>query len=298
MQRLVPTALLLAALIAAACGAGSNKKPATPTDTPTSEVAATPAPTNTQTRSSQTATAAANRAVRGGSGGSGGAAGATNTPAQPGAAGGRGVSGLFSTLFGSALDDGTDDETEPPPASDGTITRFLPGPEDLPAGYTSVSDATFRVPDGISTTGGIDIAMRGFKSDDPSAGFSVLAAMVLKPDDLQSLGATIPRPGTVDEQALVDAIRAQAGGDLDNATIDIQLLDLAGVGEDGGGIQVTLSDSSVADPAAAVGVAMRMYLFSRGQYAGMVMRLVLGQALPGDADDLAVARLIDRNLQQ
>lgn len=66
---------------------------------------------------------------------------------------------VFGSLFGSALSGaGGGGSTARLGAGDPALKAYLPSASDLPPGYSSFGEFSFRTPDGVSKTGGIDIA--------------------------------------------------------------------------------------------------------------------------------------------
>lgn len=273
--------LIAAMAVAAACG-GGDKKPAAsaPTDQPAAT--ATAEPTAQPTPTKKTAPAKDEKAV----------------------------GGVFNSLFSGALSGG-----EAPTGSAGLgqadpkLSTYLPADDEFPAGFAPMGEFSFRVPDGISTNGKMDMAAKmafsgGIASKDLSK-MGILMAMVLKPDDLQSLGGAFDDIKDLDPQDLKDTFRQSAGGAGGFDITDVQVLDSRGIGDGSAGIQMTIDVGSLAGAFSGVGavdgspgvITMRMYIFSRGDYAGAVLRMAFTNSLPDDGKELALAHIVDRNLK-
>ena len=296
MKRTLFGVVAFVTLLAVACGGDKN-----------TSSSATSAPATQTTGSSATAKPA------------------SKTPAPAKTSGADGakskdvVSGLFSTLFTGALNGGT----TPGSLGDGdpTLKQYLPADSDLPKGYAFQGQFTSRAPDGVSTSGGIDIAAEIATNGDPSAkdpDFSklgLLMAIVLKPDDLQSLGSALDSIKELSEQDLASAFSQGGAGDTGGLirVKNVKVLDASGVGDGGAGFQMTIDLGGLADILGALGgdatpasggpdlsklaITMRMYLFARGDYAGGVIRMAFADSLPGDVDELGLAKIIDGKLK-
>lgn len=295
MKRSLLSLLAVVALTAASCG-GADKKPASTTAAPTEPtMAATPK------SSSKTPTAAKT------------STGATKDKS------GELVGGLFGSIFSNAFGDADSSAWNNLGAADESLKQYLPSNSDLPDGYTPMGQRTFRGPDGISETGGIDIAIETATKGDASSAkdfskLSMLMAMVMKPDDLQSLGDAFSAIKDLDKQDLEDALTQGATGGSEGmfGIRDVKVLDANGLGEGGFGFQMTLdlgglgsifgalgdsgSDSGAPDLSELV-ITVRMYLFSRGDYVGGIMRMAFSDELEDDVDEIALAKIIDRKLK-
>ncbi len=271
MARTLAVVLLIPALaLAAACGSGD--KNATVSPAPTSAAAAT--------------------AV---------ASAPTSAPASDNATG-----NIFSTVLGSALNGGGGDAAAEP-ASDPTIGRFLPDDSDLPAGFAAFNQFSYRVPDGISANGGMDmaasIAINGASagSDLSSAGF--LMSMVIKPDDLTALGKTLDQLGSLDDATLQKSIEDSGGSFQGIKITEVHALDASGLGDGAAGISMTMdmsgyiaSTGGASVPGLSV-MTMHMFVFGRGDYIGGVIRMGFTDTLPAGVDELGLAKVIDSKIQ-
>ncbi len=298
MKRSLFVLLAAASLLAAACGGSDKKAPTTapsgqPTDAPVAS--ATPIATLTARPSART------------------------TPPPTGSNGKDVLGGLFNTVFTGALSGGEGLANKGFGAGDPRLVQYLPSNADLPAGYTSSGQYTFRAPDGISSSGGIDIAAEVATTGDataPTPDFStigVLMAMVLKPDDLQSLGSAFDSIKSLDQKGLEDALLQGTGTEGLFKIKDAKVLDAPGLGDGGAGFQMTidlggfgsifkgLSDDSTpvagAPDLSKLMITMRMYLFARGDYAGGILRMAFADTLANDVDEVALAKIIDEKLR-
>ena len=133
------------ALIAMACGGGDKK--ATATDAPASSETSV-ATTVARARSTSTPKPSATKA-------SSSLPQAAGTPVG-GSASSKSFGTIFSSLFGGAFSgagapDGLGE-------GDPGLKQYLPDASDFPSGYETMGQHTFRTPDGISNSGGMDIA--------------------------------------------------------------------------------------------------------------------------------------------
>ena len=194
---------------------------------------------------------------------------------------------------------------------DPTLKNYLPAASDLPPGYAPFGEFTFRTPDGVLKTGGIDIAASmAFSGDitsrDPS-GVGILMTMAMKPDDLQSLGDAFNQFKNLTQRDLEDALKQGTGDTQGFALKDVRVLDASGLGDGAAGFQMTIDLSALSNAfGGQTGVAgapklssmtMRMYMFARGDYAGAVIRMGFADDLANNVDELALARVIDRKLK-
>jgi len=250
------------------------------------------------------------------------AAASTANPAKdsastPEASGGAGnaVGSIFSTLFSS-------DPLNLSPAGDGgavpafgpgdeSLKRYLLTKDDIPAGYSSMGEFTYRVPDGVSKEGGMDMAASMFTSGDPQSddpsGATVVMSMVLKPDDLTQLGDAFAQAKDLSEEDLRDAIAQGAGASGGRDLFQVKLLDAGGLGEGGFGMEMTMDlgallgafaegfgadETAKADMEKMSKITMRMYIFATGDYAGGVIRMGFSETLPDDVNELALAKVV------
>jgi hypothetical protein len=280
-------ALLLvpAFALAVACGSG-DKKP---------ESASAPSSASTATAAPRPTSAAAQEPER-----------PTTDAQEP--TGDTAVGNIFSTVFGGALGGGASNRSAQQQPSDPNLGRFLPADSDLPEGFTPAGQFTYRIPDGISENGGMDMAAEmaiggDFASSNPAGG-SMLMAMVLKPDDLTALGKALGDLGSLDDATLKKSLE-DAGGSFAGIIIkDVHALDASGLGEGGAGLSMTMDMSDYISklgagsvPAGLSVMTMHMYMFGRGDYMGAVIRIGFSDTLPGDVDELGLAKIIDRKLQ-
>ena len=140
-------------------------------------------------------------------------------------------------------------------------------------------------------------------------------AMVLKPDDLQSLGAAFNSIKSLNEQDLKDML-AQGAGSGDGSLVlikNVKVLDAAGLGDGNVGFQMTIDLGAIASIFSGLGgdatpesgapdlsklvMTMRIYLFARGDYAGGIMRMAFSDSLTDDVDEIGLAKIIDAKLK-
>jgi len=299
------------AVLAAACGGGDKKAPAAEPSVPTQK----PAATATAKASAKTP-ASSKSATRG----------KTATPASNSKSE-KTISGLFGSLFSSALSGGPGASGDSGLGAGGlgegdpALAKYLPSNSDLPDGYAPQGQFNFRAPDGISDTGGIDIAAEIASTGDPSAAdmdFSkagMLMLMVLKPDDLQSLGEAFDSIKSLNEQDLKDTLSQGAGGGDGGLVLikNVKVLEADGLGDGNVGFQMTIDLGGIASIFAGLGgdatpspdapdlsklaITMRIYLFARGDYAGGIMRMAFSDSLSNDVDEVALAKIIDAKLK-
>jgi hypothetical protein len=291
---------LILALASAACGGGDKKPSATvaaPKDQPaaaaTPGVAArSPTVSKASARASSTASASKDEEA---------------------------VGGLFNLLFNKALNGGEGGDTSGLGEGDPNLTKYLPSNADLPPGYTSRGQQTYRAPDGISETGGMDIAVEVATTGDVStdqpdfSNAGVLMALVIKPDDLQSLGDAFDAIKGLDEQDLEDALLQGTGTDGLFTLKDVRVFDTDGLGDGNVGFQMTidlgafgaifsgLAGDATPEPGAPdlsnLQMTMRIYLFARGDYAGGIVRMAFTDKLSDDVDEVELAKIIDGKLK-
>jgi hypothetical protein len=219
---------------------------------------------------------------------------------------GDSAANIFSTVLGGALNGGGGSGAAQA-ASDPTLSRFLPDDSDLPPGFTVFNQLSYRVPDGITTNGGMDtaasIAVRGEPGSSDLSTVSLLMSMVMKPDDLTALGKTLDQLGSLDDATLKKSIQ-DSGGSFQGVKItDVHILDASGLGEGAAGISMTMDMSgyvgslgSASGPQVSV-MTMHMYIFGRGDYMGAVIRMGFTDTLPAGVDEIGLAKVIDRKLQ-
>lgn len=278
MNRILLPFVAIVALAAVACGSG-DKKPA-PTEAPEPTAAA-----------------------------------ASSSPAAS-SSGEEAVGGIFNTIFSSgALTRGAGGgDAGEMPARDASLKDYLLTENDVPSGYTPTGDFSYRLPDGISKNGGMDMAASMFMSGDLAAsdptGSTILMSMVLKPDDLTQLGEQFSAAKSLSEQDLRDAI-GQGGDAFGGLKItDVQVLDASGLGEGGFGMAMTIDMSEIFGAfAGAAGVTegapdiaklgtmtMRMYFFAKGDYAAGIVRMGFAASLPSDVDEKELAKVLEGRL--
>jgi hypothetical protein len=282
------------AMLAVACG-GGDKKTVSPTVAPTERVAAdTAIPAKTVVAGNTVTPSAATKSE-------------------------KTISGLFGSIFTGALNGPQGQAPNGLGAGDPALLAYLPPNRALPSGYTPAGEYTFRAPDGISVTGGIDIAAELATAGDATASnpdfskLGVLMALVMKPDDLQSLGAAFDSIKSLDQQQLEDALTSGTGANGLFTLQNVKVFQTDGLGDGNVGMQMTLdlgafgslfsglSGTATPDPGAPdlsnLKLTMRLYLFARGNYAGGLLRMVFTDALPGDVDEVGLAKQIDDALK-
>ncbi len=227
------------------------------------------------------------------------------------------ISSLFGAIFNGALDGEQGLPAGELGEGDPALTEYLPPNSALPDGYAPVGQYTLRAPDGISETGGIDIAAALAMSGDPESQqadllrVGVLMALVMKPDDLQSLGDVFDSIRGFDEQELEDALTAGTGTEGIFTLEDVKVFQTEGLGDGNVAMQMTINLGGFGalfgglggDAAAATGadsslkLTMRLYLFARGDYAGGLLRMAFADSLADDVDEAGLAKLIDDKLK-
>ncbi len=302
MKRTLFSVLTVITVTAAACGGGDKAAP-------------TPEPAAPTQKPAVTATANAGATTP--------ASAKSATPAR--SKGEKAISGLFGSLFSSAFSGGGQSADSLGGGGlgegDPALAKYLPSNADLPEGYTPQGQFTFRAPDGISETGGIDVATQIASTGDPTAidaDFSkagMLMAMVLKPDDLQSLGEAFDTMKELDEEDLKEAFAEGAGGGDGGLMLikNVDVLEADGLGDGNVGFQLTIDLGGIASifsgltgdatPEAdapdlsKLAITMRIYLFARADYAGGIMRMAFSDALADDVDEIGLAKIIDNKLK-
>ncbi len=195
------------------------------------------------------------------------------------------------------------------------MKNYLPSSADLPDGFSEAGTFTFSAPDGISDSGTIDMAMmmamRGdVTSPDNIAGAEMLMSMVMRPEDLQSLGGALEELKNLDEESLREEFEGAGGGGLPFEFSNFRVLDASDLGDGGAGIEVTMdmgelfdtfggafgADAGGVDLDALSTMSMRMYFFGRGNYMGATMHIAFSDTLSAADADLALARAIDAKL--
>lgn len=282
--RILAAFVVLVALAAAACG-GNGKPAPTQASKASPSVAPTVAPTPASTSGASTS---------------------TETGAEA-------VGSIFNTIFSSGALDGATGSGAASNGGDPSLEQYLLSQADVPAGYTSQGDVTYRLPDGISKQGGMNMAASTFISGDPAAadpsGMTILMSMVIRPDGLTNLGGALSQAKNMTTQDLRDAI-TQGMGQLGGAikVNDVQILDASGLGDGGFGMSMTIdmsalmntlagaSGGNATDNSTAVAkvstMTMRMYFFGKGDYMAGVMRMGFSNRLPSDVNEKALAKVM------
>jgi hypothetical protein len=159
----------------------------------------------------------------------------------------------------------------------------------------------------VATTGDVSADQPDFSN----AG--VLMAMVIKPDDLQSLGDAFDSIKGLDKKDLEDALLQGTGTDGLFILKDVRVFDTKGLGDGNVGFQMTidlgafgamfggLAGDATPEPGAPdlsnLQMTMRMYLFARGDYAGGILRMAFADTLASDVDEVGLAKIIDGKLK-
>lgn len=282
------------ALLTVACGSGDKKVPSPTVGTAATSAAQTPTTGKTA------------------------ATGKTATP-KASTKSEKTISGLFGSIFNGALNGPQGAELRGLGEADPALTKYLPPNSALPDGYTPVGQYTFRAPDGISESGGIDIAVEMATRSEPASGeadfskMGMLMALVMKPDDLQSLGEAFDSIKDLDQQQLEDTLSAGTGMDGIFTIQNAKVFQTEGLGDGNVGMQMTIDLSAFGslfsglggDVTAEAGIpdlsnlklTMRLYLFARGDYAGGLLRMAFQDSLPNDVDEVRLAKLIDEALK-
>ena len=284
MKRVLSTITVLLALGAAACGGAASDETATRGDD-APRATRTPKPEAPKATATSVLhpirTPSPDEVPSASSGSGGGLASLLNTALGASSGGAAGLGGGDSELEQYLLDD-----------------------SDLPSGYATFGEFSFRAPDGISTSGGADIsaslAMKGDPAD--TTDIAMLMSMVMRFDDLQDLESMFGEAGELDPQAIEEAIDdAGAGGMIR----DIEMLDASGLGDHAFGMTMTMDLGGIVEGFGGDGgdlggldaMTIHMYFFGRGKYAGALMRLGTGETLGGDVDEMALARILDAKLK-
>lgn len=277
-------------IFAAACGSGDKKAPPPTAATPELAASQTPAPGKTPVASKTTTTKSE-----------------------------KTISGLFGLLFNGVLNGAAGNEPGGLGEGDPSLSQYLPPDSALPDGYAPGGQYTFRAPDGISDTGGIDIAAEIATAGDTTAAnpdfstLGVLLALVMKPDDLQSLGAAFNSIKAFTQQELDDALSAGTGTEglfkvqnakvfqtdgLGDGNVGMQMtIDLGAFGSLFGGLAGDATPDAAGPDLSKLKLTMRLYLFARGDYAGGLLRMGFTDSLAGDIDEVGLAKLIDEKLK-
>lgn len=209
----------------------------------------------------------------------------------------------FSAGSGGAGIDGTQLGS-----GDVSLKQYLLTAAELPAGYRPAGEFTARLPDGISTQGGGDVAVgmaaKGDALNADRKSFSMLMSMAMRFDDLQALADVLGQ--CPDERQLKDELAGSGGGGLFGDLLkDVQVLDASGLGDGGCGLAMTMDLGGLADLFGAgsgsgevpSSITMRMYFFGRGRYAGALIRMAAGESLRDGVDERALAKIIDDKLK-
>jgi hypothetical protein len=289
LNRSLSIAVLLVTLVAVACGSG-DKRAAEPTKQPAAPSEASEPRATATTKAEEPTKEAA------------------------GEGSGDALSSLFGSVFqgglsgsGSASGLGTGDES---------LKAFLPSEADFPDGYFNLGSFTFSAP-GDTALGATDMAMTMAMKGDPSAlagagagdvDFSqieMLMAMVMRPDDLRALGGAFDDIKNMDPEDIEDEINSSIG-EMEGFELQrFAVLDAAGLGEGGFGLEMTIDMTALSGIFGQLGgpdapkleaMSMRMYLFGRGDYVGAVMRIGFADSLGGGGEDLDMAHVIDGKL--
>jgi hypothetical protein len=282
------------ALLAVACGSG-DKRAASPAVAPTEHAAAdTAAPAETVVAGNAATPSASTKSE-------------------------KAISGLFESIFSGGLNGPQGQAPSGLGEGDPALLKYLPPNSALPDGYTPAGQYTLRAPDGISETGGINIAAEIAMAGDATASspdfskLGVLMALVMKPDDLQSLGAAFDSIKSFDQQQLEDALTTGTGTNGLFTIQNVKVFQTDGLGDGNVGMQMTidlgafgslfsaLSGTATPDPGAPdlsnLKLTMRLYLFARGNYAGGLLRMAFTDSLADDVDEVGLAKLIDDALK-
>lgn len=229
------------------------------------------------------------------------------------------IGSLFGSVLGGGLGGATGGGGDPDFAfgADPELGKFLLTDADVPAGYSSFGEFSFKVPDGISETGGGQASMAMFMSGDPSAiasgdvsGMEMLMSMAMKFDDLSDLESSLGECAETSDEDLRDAFNA-GGGELPLGVelSDIQLLDTGSLGDDACAISIKMDMSNFFDSMGGFGagaegapeigiIEMRMYMFAQDDKMGALMRMGFGDgALDAGLDELGLAETMKSRLQ-
>jgi hypothetical protein len=293
----------IAAVMGSAC-AGDSAPRTAPTSTATTEADATRAVTPAEETSVAAPTSTPQPAAVADPGDAGG-----------GASGGGDLGSILGNVLGPSLSGFASGGGDLPGLQEGdpALLQYVLRSGDVPPGYASMGESTFRAPDGISTGGSADMAMSMFASGDPASGDiaagAFLMSMAMQFEDLTDLEAMFDA-GNLSEADLQQAF--EAGGSLGLEVTEFELLNTSGLGDNAVGLTVTIDMGALfegleeafgegappgVDLDALSRITMKMYMFGRGDRAGAVMHMGFGAALAGyDVDLLALARTVDGRL--
>ncbi|HEX5479210.1 MAG TPA: hypothetical protein VFY79_05770 [Dehalococcoidia bacterium] len=195
---------------------------------------------------------------------------------------------------------------------DPTLEQYLLTQADLPSGYTAGETFNARAPDGISKTGGGDMAAAVAMKGTPDSGDGdMLMSMVMRFNDLQDLDTAFGSLSADQVQSQLGQLQDVPGG----LFTDVHALDTTGLGDQAAGFSMTMDmgvllQSIIGSFADAFGQAgtpvaiptgvptkieMHMYFFGRGSYAGALMHMSFGDA-DGGVNELGLAKVIDQRL--
>jgi hypothetical protein len=289
-------------LLAVACGGGDKKSEPTskPADRPTATAEADPTEAAEPTAKAS-ATAKAEP---------------TEEASNEGG-GGDGVSALFSTVFSNGFSGGG--SAAGLSGGDESLKAYLPEDSDFPSGFTPFGSFTFSAPADSSELGAVDMAMTMAMKGDPAAlagatdpseidfsSIEMLVAMVMRPEDLQSLGDIFGEIEDFDPETLQEEIDSGFQGMEGFEVTNFDVLDASGLGDGGFGMEMTIDMSGFSSLFGALGggddaptleaMTMRMYVFGKGDHIGAVMRMGFTDSLDDDGSDVELAEIIDGKL--
>ena len=288
MRRFAMLLVFVALPFAAACGSGHSAPDAPSRDiTPTSAAATTTAATPP-------------------------AAARSTATAMSGRRSDSGIVPLFLQDALSGVSSSPGSSIEGLGQGDPALEQYLLKQADLPSGYTAGDTFNARVPDGISKTGGGDMAASVAMKGAPDSGDGdMLMAMVMRFNDLQDLDSAFGSLSADQVQSQLGQLQDVPGG----LFTDVHQLDTTGLGDQAAGFSMTMDMGvllqsiigSFADAFGASGtpvaiptgvptkIEMHMYFFGRGSYAGALMHMSFGDAGSG-VNELALAKVIDQRL--
>lgn len=227
----------------------------------------------------------------------------------PGARDTSALQGLFASVFGGVS--GADAATLAGDSA-ASLETYLPAYDDLPNGFLPLGAYSFAAPatGGAATDMAVLMAMRGGADQaDPSqvdlAGFEILAAMVLRPEDGE-IDAAFEEAASMSAEEIERAFVEGTGGVSGLEIRDFRVIDTGDLGEDGFGIQLSVNlalfndlFSSLApggDVPQLADMTTRMLIFRRGEHIGAVSRISFTDQLGGEDEDRWLAAVVDGKL--
>ncbi len=279
MQRSFMSFVVLAAILAAACGGGDKEPAATAPAPMASSVPQTPMPPAVTPVTAASPTIAA-------------------APTSNNAEGRAAAAGVFGALMVAFWAGGLAGNAPGPPAAQ-PAAAYLPPP---PPSFKLIRDFTERSYGWTEDTTTMEVAGNIAQAGDPSvpsATAGLLLTAVFRPVDPQTAARVRAAFATLSEQDLREAI-SDRGRYLEFSVQSLRALAARDLGEGGVGFEMTVkTDDTSAQPFGASSIlnTYRVYFFSRGAYIGGVVRIGYVDPIPEIVDDLGLAKIIDGKLK-